>query len=78
MPSPRTKGIFNELKRILSPGRIWRKVLVPQHDLLKSFSASTTKLVIAQKFFVLLLQVLNSFRTPDIEQKRTQRVLQFF
>ena len=78
MPSTRAKGIFDELKRFLSPGRIWQKVLVLQHDLLKSFSAPTTKLNIAQKFFVPLLQLLNIFRTPDTEQKKTQRVLQFF
>ena len=77
MPSTRTKGIFDELKRYLSPGRIWQKVLVPQHDLLKGFSAPSTKLNIAQKFFVPLLQLLNIFRTPDIEQKKPQRVLQF-
>ena len=77
MPSTRAEGIFDELKRFLSPGRIWQKVLVPQHDLLKSFSAPTTKLNTAQKLFVPLLQLLNIFRTPDIEQKKPQRVLQF-
>ena len=70
MPSTRAERIFDELKRFLSPGRIWLNVLVPQHDLLKSFSAPTTKLNIAQKVFMALLQLLNIFRTPDIEQKK--------
>ena len=74
MPSNRAEVIFDELKRFLSPGRIWQKVLVPQHDLLKSFSTLTTKLYITQKNFVPLLQLLNIFCTPDIEQKKIQRV----
>ena len=70
MPGTRAEGIFEKLKKFLSPGSIWQKVLVPQHDLLKSFSTPTTKLKIAQKVFVSLLQLYNSFRTPDIEQKK--------
>ena len=34
MPGTRAKGIFEELKKFLSHGSIWQKVL-PQHDLLK-------------------------------------------
>ena len=56
----------------LSPGSIWQKVLILQHDLLKSFSTPTTKLKIAQKVFVLFLQLYNSFRTLDIEQKNSK------
>ena len=54
---------------------MWKKILVHQHDLLKSFGASTTKLKISQKVFVRLLQLYNSFGTPDIEkkQKKMQR-----
>ena len=78
MPSTRAEGIFDELKRLLNPGRIWQKVLVLQHEFLKSFSAPTTKLNTAQIIFVPFLQLLNIFRTPDIEQKKPQRVLQFF
>ena len=37
MPSTKGKGIFEELKKSLTLGSIWQKVLVPQHDLLKSF-----------------------------------------
>ena len=37
MPGTRVEGIFEELKKFLGPGSIWQKVLVPQHDLLKSF-----------------------------------------
>ena len=78
MPSTKAERIFGELKKFLNPGRIWQKVLVPQHDLFKGLSAPTTKLNTAQKNFVPLLQLLNIFRTPDIEQKKSQRVLQFF
>ena len=74
MPSSRVEGIYDELERFFSPGRIWQKVLLAQHDLLKSFSTPTTKLNIAQKFSVPLLQLLNIFCTPDIEQKKIQRV----
>ena len=78
MPGTRVEGIFEELKKILSPGSIWQKVLVPQYDLLKSFGTPTTKLKIAQKVFVPLLQLYNSFRTPDIEQKKIPKSLTVF
>ena len=52
MLGTRAEEIFEDLKRFLSPGSIWQKVLVPQHDLLKSFSTPITKLKIAQKVFV--------------------------
>ena len=52
--------------------------MVPQHDLLKSFGTTTRKLKIAQTVFVLLLQIYNSFPAPDFEQKKIQRVRQFF
>ena len=74
MPGTRAEGIFQELKQVLCPRRAWQKVLGRQHDLLKSFGTTTTKLKIAQKVFVLLLQFYNSFRTPDIEKKKFQRV----
>ena len=51
-------GIFKELKKFLSPGSIYHKVLVPQvpqHDFLKSFGTPTTKFTVAQKVFVPLL-----------------------
>ena len=48
--------------------------LAPQHDFLKSFRTPITKLKIARKVFVPLLQVYNSFRTPEIEQTKFQRV----
>ena len=78
MPDTKAEGIFEELKKFLSPGSIWQKVLVPQHDLLKSFGTPTTKLKIAQKVFVPLLQLYNSFRTPDIEQKKIPKSLTVF
>ena len=56
MLGTRAEEIFEDLKRFLTPGSIWQKVLVLQHDLLKSFSTLTTKLKIAQKVFVPLLQ----------------------
>ena len=74
MLGTRAEEIFEDLKRFLSPGSIWQKVLVPQHDLLKSFGTPTTKLKIAQKVFVPLLQFYNSFHIPDVEQKKFQRV----
>ena len=64
MPGTRAEGVFEELKKFLSPGSIWYKVLVAQHDLLKSFGTSVTKLKIAQKVFVLLLQLYNKKKIP--------------
>ena len=64
MPGTRTEEIFQELKKFLCHGRTWQKVLVSQHDLLK--------------VFVPLLQLHNSFRTPDIEQKKIPESLSFF
>ena len=74
MRGTRAERIFEKLKEFLSPGSIWHKVLVPQHDLLKSFVTPTTKLKIAQKIFVPFLPLYNSFHIPDIEQKKFQRV----
>ena len=67
MPSTRAAEIFEELKKFLNAGRIWQKVLVPQYDLLKSFGTPTTELKISQKAFGPLLELYNSFRSPDIE-----------
>ena len=74
MPSTRAEGIFEGLKKFLSPGSIWQKVLAPQHDLLKRFGTPTTKIKIAKKTFIPLLQLHNSFRTLDIAQKKFQRI----
>ena len=74
MLGTRAEEIFEVLKTFLSPGSIWQNVLVPQHDLSKSFSTPTTKLEIAQKIFLSLLQLYNSFHTTHIEQKTFQRV----
>ena len=49
MPGTRAEDIFEELKKVFEPGSIWQKVLVPQHDLLKSFGTPTAKLKIVQK-----------------------------
>ena len=78
MPGIRAEGIFEELKKFLSPGSIWQKVLVPQHDLLKSFGTPTTKLKIAQKVFVPLLQLFINFRAPDINKKNSKGFNSFF
>ena len=78
MPGTRAKGIFERLIKFLSLGSIWQKVLVPQHDLLKSFGTSITKLKTAQKVFVPLLQLYNSFCTADIEQKNPKQFNSFF
>ena len=78
MLGTKAEGIFEELKKFLSPGSIWYKALVPQHDLLKSFGTPTTKLKIAQKVFVPLLQLYNSFCTPDVEQKAIPQSLTVF
>ena len=77
MPGIWAEGILEELKTFLRPGSTWHKVLVPQHDILKSFSTPTTKLKIAQKVFVPLLQLYNSFRTLDIEQKNSKEFNSF-
>ena len=78
MLGTRAEEIFEVLKKFLSPESIWQKVLVPQHDLSKCFGTPTTKLKIAQNFFVPLLQLYNSFHTPDIEQKKFQKSLTVF
>ena len=75
MLGTRVEAIFEELKKFLSPGSIWQNVLLPQRDLLKSFGTPTTKLKIVQKVFVPLLQLHDSFRTPDIEQKKISKSL---
>ena len=78
MPGTRAKGTFEELKTFLSPGRIWQKVLILQHDFLKSFGTPTTKVNIAQKVFVSLLQFCNSFLNPGFEQKKSKEFNSFF
>ena len=78
MLGTRVEGICEELKKFLCPGRTWQKVSVPQHDLLKSFGTSTTKLKTAQKVFVPLSQLYNSFRNPDIGHKKIPKGLRFF
>ena len=78
MLGTKAKGIFEKLKKFLCPGRTWQKVLVPQHDLLKSFGTPTTKLKIAQKVFIPFLQLYNSFCAPDFEQKKIPKSLSFF
>ena len=45
----KAEEIFEDLKKFLSPGSMWPKVLVPQHSLSKSFGTATTKFKIAQK-----------------------------
>ena len=74
MLDTRAEEIFEDLKKFLSSGSIWQEILVLQHDLLRSFGTPTTKLKIAQKIFIPILQVCNSFHTPEIEQKKFQRV----
>ena len=74
MLGTRAEEIFEDLKKFLSPRSIWQKVLVHQHDLLKRFRAPTTMLKTAQKVFVPFFQLYNSFHTPDIERKKSQRV----
>ena len=64
MLDTRAEEIFEHLKKFLSSGSIWQEILVPQHDLLRSFGTPTTKLKIAQKIFIPILQVCNSFHTP--------------
>ena len=70
MLGTRAEEISEVLKKFFSHGSIWEKILVPQHDLSKSFGTPTTKLKLAQKVFVPLLQLYDSFHTPDIEQKK--------
>ena len=74
MLGTRAEEIFEDLKTFLSPGSIWQLVLVPQNNLLKSFCTPTTKFKIAQEVFVPLLQLYYSFHTPDIVQKKFQKV----
>ena len=63
------------VKNVFEPRKHLARVLVPQHDHLKSFDTPTTKLKIVQTFFVPILQLYDSFGTPEIEQqKKIQRV----
>ena len=75
MPGTRVDGILQQSKRFLNPGSIRQKVLVPQHDISKGFGTPTTKLKIGQQVFVPLLQLYNSFHTPDKEQKKIPKFL---
>ena len=77
MLDTRVEEIFEDLKKFLSPGSMWQHILVPQHDLLKSFGTPTTKLKIAQRVFIPLLQVYTSFHTPDIEKKNSKEFNSF-
>ena len=78
MLGTRAEEIFEDLKKFLSLGSIWQKVLVAQNNLLKSLGTPSTKFKIAQKVFVPLLQLYYSFHTPDIKQNKFQKVKQFF
>ena len=57
MPGNRAEEVFEEFKKFLKPASIWQIVLVPQHDLLKSFGTPTKQLKISQKVFAPLLQL---------------------
>ena len=50
IPVTWVEGIFEELRKFLSPGRIWQKVLVHQHDLLESFGTPTTRSIQLKTF----------------------------
>ena len=78
MPGTRAEGIFEELKKSLSPGSIWQKVLLPQHDLLKSFGTPTAKFKIAQKVFVPLLQLTIVFVPLTLNKKNYKGFNSFF
>ena len=78
MSSTRADKIFEELKKFWSPRSICQNVMVPQHDLLKSYGTTTRKLKIAPTVFVLLLQIYNSFPAPDFEQKKNPKSLTIF
>ena len=41
MPGTKAEGIFEKLKKFLNPGSTWQKVLLSQHNLLKSFGTLT-------------------------------------
>ena len=50
MPGTRAEGIFEELKKFLSPGRMWQKVLLPQYDLLESLVPLLQRKIQLKKF----------------------------
>ena len=77
MPGTRAEGIFEELKRFLSPRSIWHKVLVPQHDVLKNFGTPTTKFKIAQKGFVLLYNFTIVFVPLTLNKKKIPKSLSY-
>ena len=76
MPGTRAEGIFEELT-IFEPWEHLSKSFGPQNDFLKSFDTPNTKPKIAQKAFIPLLQLYNSFHTPDIEQKNPNSLTVF-
>ena len=60
MLGTRAEGIFEELKKNLSPESIWQNVLVPQHDILEGFGTPTTRLNFTIVFVPLTLNKKNS------------------
>ena len=83
MLGARVEGIFQELKKFLSPGSICQKVLVPQHDILGSFRYPYHKAQNSSKRFrspftiferVMYIDFLDHFRLmrPTLENIVTQ------
>ena len=72
MLGTRAEEIFEGLKKFLSSGSIWQKILVSQKNLLKSFGTPTTKFKTAQYVFVPLLQHCYSFHTPTLNKKNSK------
>ena len=73
MLGTRAKGIFEVLKKFLSHGNIWQKVL-PQHDLLKSFGTPTIEFKIAQKVLVTFYNFTIVFVPLALSNGKFQRV----
>ena len=72
----RAERNFEEVKKFFSPERIWQKVLVLQHDISKSFDIPTTKLKIAQKFFLPFYNFTLVFVPLTLNKKKSKELFE--
>ena len=71
-----SKRFLRSSKSFWAPELFGKKFWYPTWSL-KNFGTPTTKLKITQKVFVPLLQLYNSFRTPDVERKKLKEFNSF-
>ena len=78
MHSTRAEWVFEKIKKFLSPVSIWKKVLVPQHDLLKSFGTLTTKPQKLKKFLYAFCNFTIVFAPLTLNKKNPKEFKSFF